>query len=161
MTEQWKIIGRAAGYEVSNFGRVRRRDNGLLLNLNNHKGRSRVHLYSRTQGFYVYVHRLVAEAFIPGFKSDDGLIFLDGNLRNARVDNLKVKDREKGRISKLLPDNVYVEVIETGDIYPSATQAAKAIGGQCGNVLKVLNGVHSQHRGYTFRYVKVDRKGKK
>lgn len=158
MIEQWKTIERAVDYEVSNLGRVRRRSTGSLLNLNAHKGRSRVHLYSRTQGLHAYVHRLVAEAFIPGFKSDDGLIFLDGNLRNTRVDNLKVKDRATGRISRRLPKNIHVEIIETGDIYPSINQAAKAIGGQGWNARRVLTGEFSQHKGYTFRYVKVDGK---
>ncbi|WP_165614793.1 NUMOD4 motif-containing HNH endonuclease [Mycobacteroides chelonae] len=90
--EEWRPIEGFDGYEVSDQGRVRsskhtctrvrkpsRSTNGYL----------RLSLSSNNIRKYVTVHRLVAEAFVPG--KADGLIVChnDGDKMNNRASNLR------------------------------------------------------------------------
>lgn len=85
MAERWVDCTRSPLYEVSDQGRVRRKDTGrLLMPAHNHKqnrqGYLKVSLGRRCQ---VYVHQLVAEAFIgprpPGHDVD--------HISHDRLDN--------------------------------------------------------------------------
>lgn len=46
-----------------------------------------------------------------------------------------------------------VRVIETGNIYKSYADAAKAIQGHKGDILLCLRGHRKRHKGYSFEYV--------
>ena len=153
--EIWRYIPESLDYQVSNWGRVRNIQTKQVLKFGPHNGRSRVKLHIRTRPYYFYVHRLVARVFIPGFREDDGLEFLDGDYMNCRVDNLRVKDRATGRIRRQIPKDIRVEVVETGGRYPTISAAARAVGGQATNVNRVLNGTLNTHKGFTFRFVKA------
>lgn len=50
-----------------------------------------------------------------------------------------------------------VKVVQTGAIYESARECAKAIGGDYGSVYACLNGNRKTHKGYTFVYVEGDK----
>lgn len=50
-------------------------------------------------------------------------------------------------------DHPKVKIIETGEIYDSYADTAKAIGGHRGNVLLCLRGLRKRCNGYTFSYV--------
>lgn len=64
--EEWRIIREFPNYEVSNFGRVRQiRNNKIIYQKNHSQGYKQVTLYNKGRVYYRYVHRLVAEAFIP------------------------------------------------------------------------------------------------
>lgn len=154
-SEVWRYVRGTLDYEVSNLGRVRRVNSDVFMKIGKHNKSSRVKLQIRTRPKYIYVHRMVAAAFLPDFQEDDGLIFIDGDRFNCRVDNLKIKDRASGRINRRLPKDILVEVVETGEKYPSLSATARAIGGQDTNVNRVLQGTLNHHKGFTFRYVKA------
>ena len=71
--EQWKPVrGFEGAYEVSDLGRVRRATPAcgatvgkVLKPFVNSRGYVRVNLYRNRKGISTFVHRLVAEAFIP------------------------------------------------------------------------------------------------
>ena len=46
-----------------------------------------------------------------------------------------------------------VMVVETGEIFESAAECAKSIGGQAANVSACLRGTLKSHKGFTFRHV--------
>ena len=87
--EKWKHI---AGYEglylVSNLGRVRNAEKVLKPTLNS-KGYERVGLHKNGRLKTVYVHRLVAEAFVPNPEKLPQVNHKDENKRNNHADNLE------------------------------------------------------------------------
>lgn len=98
--EIWKpVVGYEGLYSVSSLGRVRR-ETGIDSNGHLRKERilktdiskkqyHRVNLWKNGKGKHFFVHRLVAEAFIP---NPDNLPFInhrDENTQNNMVDNLE------------------------------------------------------------------------
>lgn len=96
MKEIWKTIqGYENRYEVSNLGRVksleridrynRKIEEKILAPRKHTGGYLRVQLSKKD----FYIHRLVAEAFIPNPENKSQVNHIDGNKRNNRVDNLE------------------------------------------------------------------------
>lgn len=97
LEEQWVEVDGYPDYEISNHGRVRstrRTDEGRIL-IPNFVGRDR--LYPQVQLFsgerngsapdYVYVSRLVAGNYLPGWNGQR-LRYYDDNPSNCAADNL-------------------------------------------------------------------------
>lgn len=124
--ELWKSIAGFPKYEVSNTGQVRNRKHNRLMTLRvNHKGYYKIGLKSETEGKakMKFVHRLVAEAFLPNpdnlpqvnhkncIKTDnrvENLEWVDGsyNMRhmvaNGRSTTAKLNVRTASEIRELL-----------------------------------------------------------
>lgn len=102
MTEIWKDIqGYEGKYQVSNLGNVRSLDRteqsnvgervryGKTLSLRDNKGYKTVVLCKEGNQKSFYVHRLVAEAFIPNKNNKPDVNHIDGNKANNRFENLE------------------------------------------------------------------------
>ena len=63
-----------------------------------------------------------------------------------------MKDSQYSRPGKP-PVHLPVQLVETGAIFETYTEAAKAIGGDRTNVKRVASGVQSHHKGYHFIFV--------
>lgn len=100
--EEWKdIIGYENVYQVSNLGRVRRigeysnqsgktwSSNKVLKPANNSKGYYFVHLSKNNKVSRKYVHRLVAEAFIPNPENKAAVNHINCDRSDNRVENLE------------------------------------------------------------------------
>lgn len=110
MKEHWKPIADFEAYEVSDLGRVRRRLPGnssqavvgrLLRPRPTPRGYLQVTLYGNTKPCMLYVHRLVAQAFLPNPK---GLPEVNhkGRLSDCRVIKLEWLSKEEHRIDVIL-----------------------------------------------------------
>lgn len=132
MKEIWKPIDGYEGlYEVSNLGRVRslefRNNQGaysrlLVMNpTDNGHGYKIVGLTGIGRKRNFYVHRLVAEAFIPNPKKLPVIDHIDHNRANNRVDNLRwITQGDNVRYSRQLMCNPRQKpMTNTGERYIS------------------------------------------
>lgn len=96
--EEWKEISKVEGYLVSNFGRIKSfKTPGkeiILKPCKHYKGYQIVFLYGmetnlKTKHTKCYIHRLVAEAFIPNPEEKPFVNHIDCNKANNLLTNLE------------------------------------------------------------------------
>lgn len=89
------------------------------------------HFAVQLDGENVYVHRLVAEAFIPNPNGYDCVHHIDGNPENNDVSNLMWIARSDHQRMHMLGKTHNVKPVmrvSDGAIFPSASAASRAIG---------------------------------
>lgn len=164
--EIWKAVKGYEGlYLISDKGRVKNAITGKILSpQNNSMGYFRVELWSGRRGKRKYVHRMVAEAFLPNPHSKAEVNHKDFNPSNNNAENLEwVTSSEntrhavyKGSLNAWGNKAKPIEAtnIETGETvrFPTISEAEKAIGSRHINL--VLKGKRKQCKGYTFKYIK-------
>lgn len=114
-----------------------------------------------------FVWMLVRDSFLHNWPEYGHPYFLDGDAFNCSVDNLRaiVPDAREpgGRVVHIRREEwglVFdkrrhgrVEVIESGEIYPGVSEAARAVGGTRTGISSVLAGRKNRHRGFTYRWI--------
>lgn len=77
-------------YEVSNFGKIRSlKKNKLKTEQLSKNGYSVINLYVGKSIKREYLHRIVAQAFIPNLDNKPQVNHIDGNKQNNHVENLE------------------------------------------------------------------------
>lgn len=93
MTERWLPVSRDPAYEVSDQGRVRRKDTGRVRTATQNSSRA-----GKRPGYYkitltgdknAYVHALVAEAFLGPRPTGHDIDHIDWDRANNRASNLR------------------------------------------------------------------------
>lgn len=88
--ENWKDITQLPDYQVSNLGNIRnKRFNKSKKTFKKKDGRIQVMLNNKGKRYMRFVHRLVAEAFIPNPDNKPQVNHLNGNPSDNRIDNLE------------------------------------------------------------------------
>lgn len=166
--EIWKAVKGYDGlYEVSNNGKVKNFVSGKLLSpVDNGVGYLKVELWKEKRGKKKYVHRMVAEAFLPNLHNKTEVNHIDGNPSNNCVSNLEwVSSSEntkhavyKGALKAWGNKAKPIEAIniESGVVLRFATisEAERALSTR--HITSVLKGKRNQAKGYTFRYMGGD-----
>lgn len=176
MLEIFKAIpGHEKHYRVSNFGRVMAITGGFLKPQVNNRGYLYVYLKHGGRG-KAYIHRLVAEAFVPNSNPDVNTVVnhIDFNPRNNCADNLEWTTH-KGNVHHSLQAGRYERTdawlghlretnekigrsvtgtnVFTGDeITFKCLNDCREAGFQPSCVCNCCQGKRRSHKGYTWRY---------
>lgn len=142
----WKnVVGYEELYEVNENGEIRSKDTGRIRRTyDNGHGYIVVDLYNghgKSTRKKLYVHRIVAEAFISNPEHKPEINHLDNNPGNNQVDNLewcyhidninygdhnkKVSESQKGRSNGR---GFRVRCVNTGKVYCSCSKAEEETG---------------------------------
>lgn len=120
-------------FEVSNYGRVRNKETGLIRKLAFNSGCSKIAFNVNGTRKMFNVHLLVMElfSFTSVSKKKDFIMHLDGNSYNCRFENLKYVTKEEFYSRKRTNTKgtvVYKIDLETGEIldeYANCSEAAR------------------------------------
>lgn len=147
-------------YEVSSDGRVRNSKTGRIMRTAaNSKGYPHVCLHENNVQHTRAVHRLVADAFYDGDHEGLDVNHIDGDKTNNHVYNLEWCTRQQNLQhayeTGLKPPlrRTKVRVVETGKVYGSLTDCAKAIDGDRCQIRRCLDGKEHSCQGYHFELV--------
>lgn len=162
--EMWKpVVGFEGLYEVSDLGRIkslpRNSTRGGLIKpyLSTHNGYVYVGLCKSNKKHTIRLHKLVLQAFTD-YDPNGGLVIdhLDGNKTNNRLDNLEAVT-QKVNFNRAIANGLVefkgemVVDLDEMKIYKTYTEAARAVGGKQGEMVRrVCKGERSHYRNHHF-----------
>lgn len=174
MQEIWKDIpGYEELYQISNLGRVRSYKLGYKFCdrlVYKHKGYIRTALCKNNRCIHFYVHRLVAQVFLPNPDNLPEVNHKDGNKTNNCVDNLEWCTRQENmnhaRKTGLWPftEHMRIALIHPKEIsqyamsgkflrsYESVKDAHLQTGINAGNICLCCKGKRNSAGGYIWEY---------
>ena len=156
LKETWKTIKGFSNYEVSTHGNVRNIKTGKILKpFNNGHGYLKVMLYNNGKSQPLFVHLLVAKAFLPETnKNPDDTIMIghhqvnhrDENKQNNNILNLEWCDNKYNlAYSNMLKQ---IQCVETGVTYESAYDAERKLHLRKNSISCQLSSKHRQKHCY-------------
>jgi len=98
--EEWREIGEAPGYWVSNMGRVRSKRGKFLKPVPNNCGYPRITLYGGKR-VGTYLHTLVLETFVGPRPANMQVRHLNGNRADPRLSNLAYGTAQENRADRI------------------------------------------------------------
>ena len=158
----WKDIKGFDNYEVSTDGQVRNKKSGLILKgLYHSGGYLKVGLYINGKSTTKFIHRLVAQAFIPNLDNKSDVNHINEIKTDNRVQNLEWMTskennnygthNERSGISRSKP--IYALYHDgTNKYFSSIRDAARELGLYPENIVSVLKGKRKTTGGLQFKY---------
>jgi len=164
--EIWKTITNFENYEVSNLGNVRSKrrcgaKGGLIKPFFDRKdnGYYKVHLYVNGKQFQPFLHRLVAQEFLPKVEGKKEINHINGIKIDNNVSNLEWCSRSENIIHAIdmgLRKIRKVQQLKNGvaiNTFRSMHQASKLTGIQYATIYWCMAGIYKQAGGYEWKYV--------
>lgn len=173
---EWRVIEGFPNYSVSKQGEVRNNTTSRILAYRKTgSGYFKVTLCRSGEKFDYYIHRIVAQTFIPNKFNKPEINHIDGNKRNNSVSNLEWATRKEnithlynyldstemrrkmGNSRKGERNGASHKVIriEDGKIYSCISDAARDIGVNRMCVSDVCRGKQKTTGGYHYMYLNI------
>jgi Tol biopolymer transport system component len=153
--ETYKIIKNLENYSISNWGNVKNNRTGMVLKFRDCFGYNRIRFYNKDkkQGQNIYVHRLVAEYFIPNPENKRQVNHIDGDRSNNHYTNLEWATNGENQIHRryVLEKGIKNITLEKdGEVYffKSLKQAADELGLCSAALSRLSNNERKSHKGY-------------
>ena len=155
--EQWSDWPRDPRIKVSNKGNVVscKRGAGYPLKVS-YSNRGYQMVAAGHNGLPQYIHRLVADTWIPNPNQHKEINHINGDKDDNRVENLEwvthsqnVRHAYRTGLNETTP----VRIVETGEVFESQTECARRIGCHRSAISNCLAGRQSTCRGYHLEYV--------
>lgn len=144
-------------YEVDVLGNVfNARSKKKLTPCEDKFGYMKLCLRKNGKAYQKKVHRIVAESFILNPLKKAQVNHIDGNKKNNCVWNLEwcTNSENMHHMYEMgLANGIKVKVVETGEVFNTVFQCAKAINGNDADILRCINGKRKTHKGYHFEKV--------
>ena len=158
MTNELKsVVGYEGLYSVDCHGNITSDKTGHRMTpCKSRWGYMNVCLRKNGKGKTEKVHRIVAKAFLPNPLNKREVNHIDGDKTNNELWNLEwatPSENMKHAVEEGLIHRRKMRIVETGEVYESAVECAKQIGGSFANIYHCLNGERKTHRGYHYEYV--------
>ena len=160
--EERRDINGFPNYQASSEGMVVNKNTGKILQAApDGSGYMTVCLCKHGSQYPRRVHRLVAEAFLEQPSDKEWQVnHINGNKRDNRLENLEyVSPGDNMRHAYANGLNHYegynetpIRIIETGEVYKSQAECARAIGGSQPNINACLTGRRRSHLGFHYEY---------
>lgn len=149
-------------YEVSNLGRVRNIESGRVLKPRLHRDGYLVHgLYGYDKRKFLFLHRIIATAFIDNPEEKPCVNHIDENKLNNDLSNLEwctVRENNiHGTRIKRIAEKLSQKVIQLDlndnilNVFESMRQAERETGIPNGNINRCCNGERKSAGGYKWR----------
>ena len=164
--EIWKNIEGYEGlYQVSNEGMIKSLGNNktrkekILKPVENKDGYLYVKLCKNCEYKNYFIHRLVADAFIPNQDNLPEVNHKDEDKTNNRVENLEWCNRKYNvnygtrNLKSSISLGKKVLCIETGIIYNSIKEAERQTGISNSNIVKACKGKYKNAGSFHWKYV--------
>lgn len=160
---EWRDHPTRPNVYVSHLGHIAKNKNGIITIKKQHlinSGYLVVCIGDYAAGYRnnlnELVHVLVAETFVPNPHNLPDVDHIDTDKTNNACWNLewvtKHENMRRAYANGLIP-TIKVRVEETGDIFSSLSECARAIGGTISGIHDCKSGRQKQHRGYHFSFL--------
>lgn len=163
----WRKSVEAPGYEVTSDGYVKRTKTGNVLSPSmNNSGYYTVNVGPKHDRVGKAIHRLVARSFVDGYEPGLDVNHINGVKTDNRAENLEWCSRsrnirhsfETGLSKPHRSDNsgakpVRVRIVETGEIFDSIADCARAIDGCISSISLCIRGHQRTHHKMHFEVV--------
>lgn len=151
------IKGYEGLYGITSCGKVwSYRRKKFLKPFNNGIGYLKINLYRDGKKKAVYIHRLVAEAYIPNSDNLPQVNHIDGNKNHNFIKNLDwvtASENNQHAYDTGLHKTIKVKCIELDKVFDSVTDAAKFVNRNKSGIVMVCRGKHKTCARYHWEYV--------
>lgn len=167
MEEQWKLVKDHPQYRIGTSGRFQSNKRGEWRDMKTSPdggGYLQAFMSENGQRYVRKVHKIMQDAFFEPDPERPEINHKNGNKRDNRLENLEqcshLENMEHACVTGLFvrPEDAgkpkrRVKIIETGEVFDSVSDCARAIGGYVSNVDNCLAGRRHTCMGYRFEYV--------